>query len=681
MPNRLANETSPYLLQHAENPVDWWPWCDEALALARSADRPILLSIGYSACHWCHVMAHESFENPEVAAEMNRLFVNIKVDREERPDLDQIYQTAHQMLTRRGGGWPLTMFLTPDGTPFFAGTYFPLKPRHGLPGFAALLGRVASVFHEQRAAVEEQNAAVRAALARSGAAGAPAHHSEFGPEPLVTLRDLLSASFDEHYGGFGSAPKFPQAADLDFLLRRFRTTGDERARDIVLTTLGRMADGGIHDQLGGGFCRYSTDERWALPHFEKMLYDNGALLGLYALASQIDPDPRFRRAADGIAGWVTREMQSPEGGYYAALDADSEGEEGRYYVWDRSEIRALLDEREYVLVERHYGLDLGPNFEDRAWHLCVVRPLDAVAAELGLSPDEAAARLAAARGKLLAARDERVRPGLDNKILTGWNALMIGGMARAGRVFERADWLASARRAAASLRDRSWRDGRLYVTDARQRGRLNGYLDDHAFLIDALLELMQTAFDPEDLAFAEELADALLESFEDPDGGGFFFTRHDHEALIQRPKPIHDAATPAGNGVAARALARLGHLTGETRYLDAAERTVRAFYGRLRESPAGCATIAAALCEQLQPPGFVVLRGPAAELEQWQTRLAARFEPQLMVLAIPEGMGGLPPILDKPAKGRVNAWLCRGVECLSPTDDYAELEVSLSNAV
>lgn len=681
MLNRLASETSPYLLQHASNPVEWWPWCDDALALARRSDRPILLSIGYSACHWCHVMAHESFEDAEVAAVMNRLFVNIKVDREERPDLDQIYQTAHQVLTRRSGGWPLTMFLTPDGTPFFAGTYFPRQPRHGLPGFPALLERVGAVFREQRAALEEQNETLRAALARSGATGGAVHHSEFGPEPLAALRDQLSASFDEHFGGFGEAPKFPHPTDLEFLLRRFSTTGDERARDIVVTTLARMGDGGIFDQLGGGFCRYSTDERWGIPHFEKMLYDNGALLGLYALAWQLDADPHFRHVAEGVVGWVMREMQSPEGGYYAALDADSEGAEGRYYVWDRSEIRALLDETAYSIVERHYGLELAPNFEGRDWHLCVVRPLGEVAGELGLAFDEATARLADARAQLLEARERRVRPERDTKILTAWNALMIAGMARAARVFARRDWLASARRALDCLRQESWRDGRLYATAAGGSSRLNAYLDDHSFLIDALIELMQADFDPEDLAFAEELADALLESFEDVDGGGFFFTRHDHEVLIQRPKPLHDAATPSGNGVAARALGRLGHLTGEKRYLDAAERTVRAFYRKLRESPAGCATLATALCEQLQPPGLVVLRGAADELEHWKIRLARRFSPHLMVVAIPEGTGGLPPVLDKPAKGRVNAWVCRGVECLKPVDDYAELEALLRDGV
>lgn len=675
MANRLASESSPYLLQHADNPVDWWPWCDEALAVARRDDKPILLSIGYSACHWCHVMAHQCFEHPEVAAVMNRLFVNIKVDREERPDLDQIYQTAHQMLTQRGGGWPLTMFLTPDGTPFFAGTYFPREPRHGLPGFAALLERVAAVYGNQRSAVEEQNAALRASLALNAATARPVHHSELGPEPLVELRDQLSANFDEHFGGFGDAPKFPQAPDLEFLLRRFASTGDERARDIVVATLSRMAEGGIHDHLGGGFCRYSTDERWAIPHFEKMLYDNAVLLRLYAQAWQLTGDPLFRSAAEGIAGWLMREMQSPEGGYYAALDADSEGEEGKYYVWDRTEVRALLGDDEYAVAERHYGLDLGPNFEGRAWHLTVVRPLDQVADELDLSLDEAAGRLTAAKARLLAARERRLRPGLDGKILTSWNALAIGAMARAALIFSRTDWLDSARRAKELLRARAWRDGRLYATAAAGAGRrLNAYLDDHAFLIDALVELMQAEFDPDDLAFAEELADALLDSFEDRDAGGFFFTRHDHEALIQRPKPFHDNPLPSGNGAAARVLGRLAQLTGEMRYHDAAERTLRAFYRRLRERPAGCAALAGALCEQLEPPGVLVVRGVAEEIAEWCRRLAARFMPGLIVLAIPDGVRPLPPVLDKPARGAAAAWLCRGVECSPPVGDFDALE-------
>lgn len=673
MPNRLAAETSPYLQQHAENPVEWWPWCEEALALARRLDRPILLSIGYSACHWCHVMAHESFEDAQTAVLMNRLFVNIKVDREERPDLDQIYQSAHQMLAQRSGGWPLTMFLTPDGTPFFGGTYFPKTARYRLPAFADILQRVAQAFAVNRTAIEEQNATVRAALARVGAAGGGSHHSDFGPQPLGALRDLLSASFDAQYGGFEPAPKFPHPANLAFLLRRHRSTGDDKARDMALFTLQRMALGGIYDQLGGGFCRYSTDARWLIPHFEKMLYDNGPLLGLYAEAWQLGEDPLFRTVAEDTAGWVMREMQAPEGGYHSALDADSEGEEGRFYVWDRDQISAGLRPDVYAVVERHYGLDAPPNFEGRYWHLAVCRPLEIVARELCMAPEDAARRLAEARACLLALRGERVRPGLDHKILTSWNALMIAGMMRAARVFGRDDWRDSARRALEFIRTRLWRDGRLLATSAGGPGRLNAYLDDHAFLIEALIESLQTRYQAEDLDFAEDLADALLDSFEDRAAGGFFFTRHDHEALIQRPKPIHDSPTASGNGVAARVLTRLGHMTGETRYLAAAERCMQAFYGVLSDSPAGCASLALALEEQLVPPTLIVLRGPGSALEAWQRELARQHLPDAMQFAIPAGTPQLPPVLDKPCTDQVSAWVCSGTTCLEPLHSIDEL--------
>ncbi len=672
MANRLAAESSPYLLQHAENPVDWWPWCEEALALARSADKPILLSIGYSACHWCHVMAHESFEDPEVAEVMNRLFVNIKVDREERPDLDQIYQTAHQMLTRRSGGWPLTMMLTPDGMPFFGGTYFPKQARYGLPGFPELLERIAAAYLTQRAAIDEQNTALRGALDQAGAA--PVHHSEFGPGPLVALRDLLSATFDERHGGFGDAPKFPHPTDLEFLLHRYRIAGDERARDIVLATLTHMAEGGLYDHLGGGFCRYSTDARWQIPHFEKMLYDNGALLGLYAQGWQISGSPLFRRVVEETAAWAVREMQAPGGAFYSALDADSEGEEGRFYVWDRKDVEHLLDPVTFALFSSHYGLEGPPNFEGRHWHLAVARPLDEVAEGLGVELEQAQRRLADARALLCAVRERRVRPGRDEKLLTSWNGLMISGLACAGRVFGREDWLDAAASALTFIQQQLWRDGRLFATSAGGPGRLNAYLDDHAFLIHALLELLQARFDVRWLAFAEDLADALLDDFEDSAGGGFFFTRHDHEALIQRPKPIHDGATASGNGVAVRMLARLAHLTGEHRYLEAAERAIQACYGAMQQSPAGCAAAALALAEQISPPAVVVLRGPAEELAHWQRTLAKYHRPDALIVAVSADAKPLPRPLDKPLEDRVNAWVCQGVRCLSPISDIAELE-------
>ncbi|MBI4757344.1 MAG: thioredoxin domain-containing protein [Betaproteobacteria bacterium] len=673
MSNRLARETSPYLLQHADNPVDWHPWGEEALTLARREDRPILLSIGYSACHWCHVMAHESFEDAGVAATMNRLFVNIKVDREERPDLDQIYQSAHQLLARRPGGWPLTMFLTPDGVPFYGGTYFPRVPRHGLPGFGDLLERVAEVYRDRRADVQAQAEDVRGALARDepGSAG---RRQPFTTAPLEAFVDTLAGSFDERHGGFGGAPKFPHPANLMLLLRRHAATGDERARHMALLTLARMAEGGIHDQIGGGFCRYSVDASWNIPHFEKMLYDNGPLLRLYAEAWALSGDEVFRAAAAGIAAWTMREMQSAEGGYYAALDADSEHEEGRFYVWTPGQAQQVLTSQEYAVAARHFGLAGAANFERHAWHLYVARPLDEVARELGLARDEAMRLLAGARDKLLAERERRVHPGRDDKILTGWNALMIEGMARAASVFGRRDWLDSARRALDFVRATLWRDGRLLATFKDGRAHLNAYLDDHAFLLLALLELLQADFRTADLEFAEDLADLLLDRFEDREGGGFYFTSHDHERLIQRPRTGHDGATPAGNGVAALALQRLGHITGEVRYLDAAERTLQAFLPQMARQPAGFATLLMALEEALQPPRTVVLSGPAGQAREWHRRLLAGFRPQTMVLHPGEAAGSLPPTLETPPAEEVNARLCTGVTCLAPTRDWTELE-------
>ena len=654
--NRLAAETSPYLLQHADNPVHWQPWDEASLAFARAENRPILLSIGYSACHWCHVMAHESFEDAGVAAVMNRLFVNIKVDREERPDLDQIYQTAHQMLTQRSGGWPLTMFLAPDGAPFFGGTYFPREPRYGLPGFANLCEKVADAFRNRRADIDTQNAELRRALAgtvpQAAAAGA-----EFDATPLKAAEESLARGFDRHHGGFGAAPKFPHPTDLAFLLHR----SDPGLRQMALTTLTRMGEGGIYDQIGGGFCRYSVDDRWEIPHFEKMLYDNGPLLALCADAWAQTGDPLYARVAEETATWVMREMQAADGGYTSSLDADSEGEEGKYYVWDRSEVEALLTPQESALAARRWGFDGPPNFENRHWHARIAGDLDADEIPL----------LESARKKLFAAREKRVRPGRDDKVLASWNALMIEAMAHAARVFGRGDWLASARRATDFVRRTMWRDGRLLATARDGRVHLDAYLDDHAFLLGALLELMQAGFRRDDLDFAIELADTLLTRFEDKEAGGFFFTAHDHEALIHRPKTGHDNATPAGNGIAAFALQRLGHLLGNARYLNAAGKTLLLFWSQIQRSPSGFASLLRVLDEALTPPDIIILRGPEGEMAQWQRTLGAN--PRRLVLGLPNGIAGLPEVLAKPESDHVNAWVCRGVICMEPTANLNSL--------
>jgi len=677
MTNRLAGETSPYLQQHADNPVEWHPWDEQALTLARRQGKPILLSVGYSACHWCHVMAHESFEDPEVAAAMNADFVNIKVDREERPDLDQIYQTAHALLTRRSGGWPLTMFLTPEGAPFFGGTYFPREGRYGLPGFLELLPRIAAAYREQGPAIAEQAARLKEALATleprtPGDAALP----RAAPERALAE---LKRSFDPEHGGFGAAPKFPHPTDLALCLNAAVRDDDDEARTVVRVTLECMADGGIHDQLGGGFCRYSVDAEWTIPHFEKMLYDNGPLLGLYADFARVTGESRFAAVARDIVLWMTREMRAPDGAFFSSLDADSEGEEGKFYVWSRDEVRGLLSTDLFALAAPHWGLDAPPNFEGHAFNLRVARPLEEIASMLGISVAEALARLARAKSTLLAARSKRVRPGLDDKILTSWNALAITGLARGARALNESGWADLAIAATDALRATVWRNGRLLATRKGERAHLNAYLDDHAFLLDALLELMQTRFRREDFEWACEIADLLLAQFEDRANGGFFFTSHDHERLYHRTKPGPDNATPSGNGVAASALIALGHLAAQPRYVEAGERAVRAFAGMLRESPRGCATLLMALEDTLSPPASVLLAGDAAVCAEWHRGLERGLRPGVRIYNV--AGADLPAALAKgplPAGGAA-AWVCRGTHCLPPVHAVEEVERILSS--
>ncbi len=670
MPNRLAQETSPYLQQHAMNPVDWFPWGEEALRRAREQDKPILLSIGYSACHWCHVMAHESFEDAGVAAVMNRLFINIKVDREERPDLDHIYQAAHAMLTQHGGGWPLTMFLTPDQAPFFGGTYFPKEARYNLPGFVQLLEHVAGIYSSRRDDIAQQNASLLHAF------GATLPRAEdqtsFSSMPLKNACAELREAYDPVYGGFGGAPKFPQPARLEFLLRR-AVRGNTEARDMALHTLRKMADGGIHDQLGGGFCRYSVDELWAIPHFEKMLYDNGPLLALYADAYVLTGEASFRGVAQGIAGWAMREMQSPQGGFYSSLDADSEHEEGKFYVWTPQQVSGLLGVEEYAIAAARYGLDQPPNFENQHWNLLVAQPLDAIAQARHLPLEQVAQLLTGAQQKLFAARENRMRPGRDEKILVSWNALMIKGMAHAGRMLVEPAWVASAQRAADFIRATMWQNGRLLAACKDGKAHLNAYLDDYAFLLDALLELLQAEFRPADLEFARSLAEVLLEQFEDKQRGGFFFTSHDHEKLVHRPKPGHDNAMPSGNGIAAFALQRLGHLLGETRYLEAAAHTLSLFYPSLAQQPSGFASMLMVLQEYLVPAQIIILRGAQGTSAAWRQQLLQHYWPGTLILALEGEFTSLPQALAKPWSHIVSAWVCQGMNCLPAIADCSEL--------
>ena len=552
MPNRLSRESSPYLLQHADNPVDWFAWGDEAFAEARDSGKPVLLSIGYSACHWCHVMAHESFEHAATAEQMNRLFVNIKVDREERPDIDKIYQMAHQLLTQRGGGWPLTMFLDGENQrPFFGGTYFPREARYGMPAFGDLLEKVADYFRDNRDEVRSQSDELLGVFKRLDPA--PVDESvELTTTPLRQARDTFAKTFDREYGGFGSAPKFPHPTTIERLLRHWHNSANDAEPDIdalfmATLTLTRMADGGLFDHVGGGFSRYSVDRYWQIPHFEKMLYDNGPLLALYAQAAIATGEKAFAVTANATADWMLADMQADNGGFFSTRDADSEGEEGLYYLWTPEQVRELLGDTYDVFAQR-FGLNQEPNFEGQ-WHLTVNEPI---------KDDAAHATIERSKRKLLKHRMTRIAPDRDEKQLCAWNALAIRGLAIAGRALDRADLIDAAAAAVEFISKHLLQEGRLLASYKDGKARFPAYLDDHAFMLDALLELLQSRFNSEHLTFAVQLADLLLEHFEDNDNGGFFFTANDHEALIHRTKPLADEAVPSGNGVAAYRPTKVG---------------------------------------------------------------------------------------------------------------------------
>ena len=675
--NTLGSESSPYLRQHADNLVNWQTWNPQTLAYACQQDRPILLSIGYAACHWCHVMAHESFVDAATAALMNQLFVNIKVDREERPDLDKIYQNAHQLLMRRPGGWPLTVFLMPsDQVPFFIGTYFPLQPHHQLPSFKQLLRWVADVYVQQRDQIALQNRSLieaMQALEPSLSADASLSHAV-----LDTARQQLLQHLDHTHGGFGSAPKFPQPMMLERLLRHHSVVdgGDKAALQAVLFSFRCMVNGGFYDQLGGGFYRYSVDGQWMIPHFEKMLYDNAQLLQLGCHLQAFDSGCAvvIRETAD----WVIREMQSAEGGYWSTLDADSEGLEGKFYVWDIGEVQAALSGTEWPLLAARFGLDRQPNFDNQYWHLHGFTALEKVADEHQLTLLEAAAIIDRGRAKLMALRQLRVRPALDNKILTAWNGLMIKAMAQAARTIAEPRYLQSAERAMRFVREKLWSAQRLFAVSCDQKVRFMAYLDDYALMLDATLELLACRFEAADLAFAIALAEALLAHFEDRDGGGFFFTAHDHEVLLQRTKPMQDDALPAGNGIAAYALQRLGYLLGEQRYLDVSQRTITLAQHQLQQFPSAYSTLLRVQEEFLYPPQIIVLRGGDEELQLWRERAQRYYAPRRQVVAIPNNItSDLPGLLAKRSAtndGATIAYVCQGHRCELPIASFEAFE-------
>ncbi|MGE0114325.1 MAG: thioredoxin domain-containing protein [Steroidobacteraceae bacterium] len=676
MPNHLQSATSPYLLQHADNPVDWYPWGEAALQRARDESKPILLSIGYSACHWCHVMAHESFENPAIAAVMNEHFINIKVDREERPDLDKIYQLAQQVLTQHSGGWPLTMFLSHlSQQPFFGGTYFPPQPRHGLPGFGELLLRIAQYYRDHQTDIEHQHDALQRVFASLQAE--PFTQGELHATPLQQARHELQERFDTQFGGFGDAPKFPQARALEFLLRHWRAGSSDEQPDLhalymCALTLTRMAEGGVYDQLGGGFFRYSVDQYWMIPHFEKMLYDNAELLRVYAHAAVATGEPLFKRIARETAQWLLRDVRASEGAFWSTLDADSEGHEGRYYVWTPKQTSKVLSPEEQAVFTRRFGLDGAANFEEH-WHLHCYRSSEDIGKALDMSTDAVEHTLQHARQKLLAVRAQRVAPALDNKMLTAWNGLTIASLAIAARALQEPAFADAACAALDQLRVHAWRDGRLYAVQAGGVTQFPAYLDDHAYLLDAIVELLQTRWRSADLAFAQVLADSLLKRFTDEERGGFYFTANDHESLIHRPKSFADDATPAGNAMAAVALQRLGWLLGETRYLQAAENILRADWAALEDHPAAHATLLVALEERLNPPQLLIIRGIPAEIDEWQQELNKLYQPRRLAFGIPAD-AGLPEILQT-KKGRQTtvAYVCQGESCSEPVTSLAAL--------
>jgi hypothetical protein len=667
--NRLAEETSPYLLQHKDNPVHWRAWSAETLALAKQQGKPILLSSGYAACHWCHVMAAESFENLGVAALMNAHFVNVKVDREERPDIDHLYQQALQMLGRRGG-WPLTMFLTPDGEPFWGGTYFPPEPRYGMPGFADILKAVAELWREKPAVVTRNVAAIANGLDRL-AETAPAE--PISPALIETITERLEELIDREHGGIRGAPKFPQPPSLEFLWRAWKRTGRPSLREAVLTTLDHICQGGIYDHLGGGFARYSTDERWLAPHFEKMLYDNAQLVELLTLVWQEERKPLYAARVEETIEWALREMRLPEGVFASSLDADSEHEEGKFYVWTAAEIDAALGARAPAF-RAAYDIEESGNWEGKAI------PNRLRNMTLGSAEEEAA--LAADRAKLLALRETRVRPGCDDKALADWNGLMIAAMAAAAQVFERADWLTAATRAFDFIATRmTTPEGRLLHSYRAGRAKHMAVLDDYADLCRAALTLHEATGDDAFLARCRDWVEIVETHHRDHEAGGYFFTADDAEALIRRAKIAEDAPLPSGNGAMCQALARLYYLTGEDRYRARAESILAAFAGTVRRSLLGYSTLlsgAEILRDGLQLVMIGARAAPDTAALLGVVHGASLPGRSLCVMA---PGAALPPAHPAAGKtqidGKATAYVCRGVTCSLPIVDPETLAAAL----
>ena len=692
--NRLIHETSPYLLQHAHNPVDWYSWGEEALEKARRENKPILLSVGYSACHWCHVMEHESFENPQVAALMNQHFVPIKVDREERPDIDNIYMQAVQALTGQGG-WPMTVFLTPEGSPFYGGTYYPPEDRHYgqqvMPGFRRVLQSMADAYKNRHEDVEQQAAQLAEMLQQRS--GAPLRNRNVKPlnalalDLLGTASRELASDFDAVNGGFGHAPKFPNTMSLEFLLRMYQhrvrgeigTKATRPELEIVEFTLNKMANGGIYDHLGGGFHRYSVDEEWLVPHFEKMLYDNALLSRLYLHTYVVTGNPFYSDVVTQTLDYVVREMTSPEGGFYSTQDADSEGEEGKFYVWTQREIEASLPVEDVQMFITYYGVTPEGNFEGKNI-LHVPRPAQEVADSLETSLEVLEQTLERDRSLLFHKRAKRVPPGRDEKVLTAWNGLMLRSFADAGRYLSRPDYIQVAIRNAEFLLSNLYQDGRLLRTYKNGRAHLKGYLEDYAFLADGLLALYEASFDSRWFVEARRLMDEAIRLFADSQNGGFYDTGIDHEELVTRPKDIMDNATPAGNSVAAEGLLRLAAYTGDEQYRQRAENYLQALADVIVQHPQAFGEVLGALDFALSPVKEIAILGDlrAADARALLEVVNERYLPNsVLAAAFPtdvESLQTIPLLENRPLKdGRATAYVCENFACLLPVNTPEEL--------
>lgn len=680
MPNRLANEKSLYLRQHAENPVDWYPWGKEAFLAAKEQEKPILLSIGYSSCHWCHVMAHECFENPEIARLQNELFINIKVDREERPDLDELYMNALQAMTG-SGGWPLNVFLTPDGKPFYGGTYFPPEDRAQLPGWPRVLVAVAQAYRERRAEVERAAGGLIDYLRQQ--TQPPLTATPLSPQLLDEAARNLVPHYDREHGGFGTAPKFPSPTVLEFLLRTYRRTGAPRALEIVLQTLHAMARGGIYDQIGGGFHRYAVDEAWLIPHFEKMLYDNALLARLYTLAFQASGADWCRHVVEVTLTYLLREMREQHGAFFAAQDADSPGGEGAFYLWTKEEIEDTVGTEDAQLVCRSFGVTAQGNFEGKN---VLHRPEDplALAREFGLSLDELESRLTAARARLYSARSQRPWPTRDEKVIVSWNGLAIRAFAEAAATFDRPDWAAAAEQAARFLHSTLWHDQGLWHVWQDGVAKIPALLDDYANLINGCLSLYEVTFDAELITWARELADTLLDRFQDEQAPGFFDTPIEITDLPVRPKSFIDQGTPSGNGAAAEALLRLGTLLGERRYQKAALSLLEHYAQLAEDHPIACAQLLLAIDFALSEPFELAVIG---DLTAPETRALLRvpfvgYLPAKVIAARTPNdshAAEVVPLLAErqPIDERPTAFVCRKFVCQQPVTTPQELATQL----